>query len=261
MTRRRPVGLDLGAPRVFLSLVFASFAFVTTEHVVAGVSPQAEQAVAGDQPDPPKADQDRGKRRLRGRLDESEMEDLISVASDISPEWASSLKARMAEDPDSAKADFREHGRRLFGLLMLKRRNPDLYTIRVAELALKKGIRDQAVTYQRLLANDPEAASELGGRLREMVKESVDLELRARAMELEALDKAVRELRQELLSEVNDRQQRVEALWKTLIEDPAPASGEGRDPFGGFGDDALPGRMPGRRPPMGRERPDEGEPG
>ncbi len=296
MTRFHLVGWTRGVARVACPVVLAGLASITTGRVAEAASPhpgwdsraqestgqqstgqqstgqqstgqantgqaQAGQVRAGERSGPPKADSERGKRRLRGRLDEDEMEALISVASDISPKWASSLQARMAEDPESAKADFREHGRRLFGLLMLKRRNPELYTIRVAELALKKGISDQAVIYHQLLAKDPEAASELGGRLRDMVKESVDLELRARAMELEALDKAVRELRQELLSEVNDRQQRVDALWKTLIENPSSAPGDDGDPFGGFGDGEPPRRLPGRRPPGGPDRDGEGQAG
>ena len=97
--------------------------------------------------------------------------------------------------------------------------------------------------------------------MREMVKESVDLELRARALELEALDKAVRELRQELLAEVNDRQRRAESLWKSLIENPNPGSGSDADPFGGLSDDDLPGRMPGRRAPAKVDGPAEGAAG
>ena len=60
------------------------------------------------------------RRRSRGALSDGDMERLVGVASDISPEWASSLRARMVENPEQARADFRRNGRRLFGLLMLE---------------------------------------------------------------------------------------------------------------------------------------------
>jgi hypothetical protein len=169
---------------------------------------------------------------------------MISVVQDISPEWASSLRARLADDPEAARSDFRRHGRRLFGLVMLKERNPRLYVVRVAELALKKGMKETAIEYHRVLASDPTLADSIAGRLREMAAESVDLELRARAMELEALDQAVRELREKLLGEVETRQSRIESVWRSLIEtDPALVE---EDPF-----DALPGA------PVDRGRPVE----
>lgn len=211
-------------------------------------SPEVDPASA-DRQEPP------AKRRGRSFSDE-DLESIIEVAEDISPEWASSLRKRLAEDPDNARSDFRMYGRRLFGLLMLKRRNPDLYTIRVAELALKKGITDRATEYHTALQSDPSKAEVIAEQLREMVKESVDLELRARAMELEALDLAVRDLRNRLLGEVNERQVRVETLWKGLLETPRVEDGRD-DPFGGLeGVDDRPGSRPGsgRRGP-GRSSP------
>ncbi len=156
--------------------------------------------------------------RGRGPGSEADFERMIAVVEDISPEWASSLRMRLSEDPDAAREDFRRHGRRLFGLVMLKERNPRLYVVRVAELALKKGMKETAIEYHRVLAEDPSLAESIAGRLREMAAESVDLELRARAMELEALDQAVRELREKLLGEVADRQSRIDSVWKSLIE-------------------------------------------
>lgn len=160
--------------------------------------------------------------RGRGPGSEADFDRMIAVVEDISPEWASSLRTRLLDDPEAARDDFRRHGRRLFGLVMLKERNPRLYAVRVAELALKKGMKETAIEYHRVLATDPTLAASIADRLREMAGESVDLELRARAMELEALDQAVRELRERLLGEVETRQSRIESVWRSLLEnDPA----------------------------------------
>ena len=199
------------------------------------------------------------RRRSRGALSDGDMERLVGVASDISPEWASSLRARMVENPEQARADFRRNGRRLFGLLMLKESNPELYKVRVAELALKKGIQDMAKQYHEILAEDPVAAERIAGNLRELVVQSVDLELRARALELQALDIAVRELRAKLLSEVDDSLAKAERVWQELLEEPAVVD-EDASPLDGL----RPGSFPGdrRRPGVGQgsspvEKPDD----
>ena len=173
----------------------------------------------------------------------SRLHGLVAVVADISPEWASSLRARLAEDPESAKADFRQYGRRLFGLVMLKERNPGLYAVRIAELALKRGMKERAIEYHQVLGVDPTRAETLSTQLREMAAESVDLELRARAMELEALDQAVRELRDRLLGEVADRETRIDSVWRDLLDNDPSEETEG-DPLEGLGDR--------RRPPGGR---------
>lgn len=176
-------------------------------------------------------------------MTEADMERLCGVVADISPEWASSLRARLAEDPESARADFRQYGRRLFGLVMLKERNPRLYAVRIAELALKRGMKERAIEYHQVLGVDAARAETLSTQLREMAAESVDLELRARAMELEALDQAVRELRERLLGEVAEREGRIDSVWRDLLENDPSEDGDG-DPLEGLGDR--------RRPPTGR---------
>ncbi|MCP4834020.1 MAG: hypothetical protein GY895_04580 [Phycisphaera sp.] len=181
-------------------------------------------------------------------------ERLIGVADDISPEWASSLRERFAEDPDAARADFRRYGRRLFGLLMLKDGNPELYKVRVAELALKKGIRDQAGRYHAILVKDPAEAERIARNLKELVAQSVDLELRARALELQALDSAVRELRVKLMAEVTDSKSKSERVLKELLEKPLDDNGLA-GPFDGL----RPGSFPGDRRPSTDDPPPPAE--
>jgi hypothetical protein len=233
-----------------VSLAMVSASVVSTAHArQAPPLDSSDQTVA-----PPEAERDgesgrsrwtgmegRPRGRGRGPGSEADFDRMIAVVEDISPEWASSLRTRLVEDPDAAREDFRRHGRRLFGLVMLKERNPRLYVVRVAELALKKGMKETAVEYHRVLATDPTLAESIAGRLREMAAESVDLELRARAMELEALDQAVRDLREKLLGEVEERQSRIESVWKSLIENDPSLNEE--DPLGG-----LPGGPPDRGP-------------
>ena len=234
-----------------LSILAASGALVPPGPASGDVPTEVDVAAGAEVQDPPQ--------RRRGRKPSpEEMESIIGVAEDISPEWAASLRSRLADHPENAPSDFRRHGRRLFGLLMLKRQNPDLYRIRVAELALKKGIKDQAAEYHVILTDDPSRAADIANHLKDMVKESVDRELRARAMELEALDTAVRELRDRLLGEVNERESRVETLWKALLDEPVGDDGDG-NPFDGFTPGDADDRMRGRPGSSRRRFGSEGE--
>ncbi len=226
------------------------------------VEPPADGATMPTRPDAEgtssierKGGEGRSRGRGRGPMTESDMERLCAVVADISPEWASSLRARLAEDPESARADFRQHGRRLFGLVMLKERNPGLYAVRIAELALKRGMKERAIEYHQVLGVDSIRAETLSTQLREMAAESVDLELRARAMELEALDQAVRELRERLLGEVADRESRIDSVWRDLLDNDPSQEGEG-DPLEGLGDRRRPpgGRPPASATPSGSDR-------
>ncbi|MAC20409.1 MAG: hypothetical protein CMJ23_12190 [Phycisphaerae bacterium] len=242
--------------RLIIPAVMSTFFVLASAEIMASPPmPASLERASEANPASPKSQEPPARRRGRSFSDK-DLESIIEVAEDISPEWASSLRKRLADDPDNARSDFRMYGRRLFGLLMLKRQNPDLYTIRVAELALKKGITDRATEYHLALQSDASKAEVIAEQLREMVKESVDLELRARAMELEALDLAVRDLRNRLLGEVNEREVRVETLWKALLDKSGLEDGR-NDPFGGLG--GLDGRK-GSRPGVGWRGPGRSSP-
>ena len=78
--------------------------------------------------------------------------------------------------------------------------------------------------------------------------QSVDLELRARALELKALDTAVRDLRMKLMAEVTDSKAKADRVWKELLEKPL----DDDDADSGLLDGLRPGSFPGgrRRPTM-----------
>ena len=162
-------------------------------------------------------------RGLRGRkVSAARAELIISVVGDIAPDWAEGLRSQYQENPSLFGESIRPHARRLMGLGMLRDRNPELYALRVAELALKRGLREKAAEYHRLLATDTTSpklpALELA--IRDLAKESIDLELRARAMELAALAEAVKEMKDLLLQETIVREARIQTLAEELLADP-----------------------------------------
>lgn len=201
-----------------------------------GVTPKAslrEQSSEGGTASSlrPRGYQVNGRRRgaLRRPLSAQDIQNVIAVANDVSPDWAESLKKLHEEDSESLTESIRKNGRRLLGLAMLRERDPALYEVRVGELRCNRELSAVSVAYKEAIRDGRnEDAEELREQVRVLVKQSLDFELRARAMELAALDKALRELKSQLQVEIatqNDRlQQRLNEVL--AVEPPTELSTE-----------------------------------
>jgi hypothetical protein len=155
----------------------------------------------------------------RRPMTEADIETMIEIADSISPKWASELRAKMADDPEKAQQAIMKSGRRLFGLVMLKEKKPQLFATRVAELRVQFDIRRAHEQYQLALkAGDAAAIMGYKTTLTALAAEIVDLELKARAMELAALDQAVQEMRVRLQSEIEDSAERITGMIERLLK-------------------------------------------
>ena len=155
---------------------------------------------------------------MRRTLTPTDINNVIAVAEDVSPQWAVSLKQRLKEDPDSMGEVIKQKGRRLLGLAMLRERDPALYEVRVGELRCNQELSKVSADYREALRDGrTEDVAELKAQLRILVKQSLDFELRARAMELAALDKALRELKSQLQTEIATQDQRLEQRLSEVL--------------------------------------------
>ena len=178
-----------------------------------------------------------GRGGLRGRdggrggvgrrpITEADIGTMVEIADLISPEWASKLRAMMADNPDKAAETIMKSGRRLFGLVMLKERKPELFETRVAELRVQFNIRRTYAKYQAALkAGDAAAVMGYKTGLKTLAAQIVDLELKSRAMELAALDQAVQEMRLKLRGEIENSGERITGMIEDLLK-PAPDAAE-----------------------------------
>jgi|GEM_PF-4508004 len=173
----------------------------------------------------------------RRPITEADIGTMVEIADLISPEWASELRAMMADNPDKAAETIMRSGRRLFGLVMLKERKPELFETRVAELRVQFNIRKTYAKYQAALkAGDAAAVMGYKTGLKTLAAQIVDLELKSRAMELAALDQAVQEMRLKLRGEIENSGERITGMIEDLLK-PAPDAAEmpessGRSPAG-----------------------------
>jgi hypothetical protein len=185
----------------------------------------------------------------------AEMADrIVAVARDVSPDLAAEIERARTESPDRMAQSMRQNARRLMGLAVLKDRNPDLYAIRVEELRLQLELRVLGEQWRAATeAKDAARAEQLSQQIDAKVRSQVDVDLKARAQELVALDAQLKSLREDLAGEQRRMAERV-AERIEAVKSGQPMPGRDRDrapPPGGESGDP-------RRPP--RPRPDERAP-
>lgn len=150
----------------------------------------------------------------------------IKVAGDLNPEWRDSLLKLQAEDAEGLKVAMYTNGRRLWQLVELRDRNPKLYRLRLEEIRTQDTLRALGREYRASVEAGPSAESErLLVELEKLALIQVDLQLRVRGEELAAMDEALKRIRVELLTQIDDREERAQALVERLTE-PRP---EGAD--------------------------------
>lgn len=138
---------------------------------------------------------------------------LISVARDVSPEWAKTLESARAKGPEVFRAAAAKLGKRLSSLAVLREHKPALYALRVEELKVQgqlDGLGPQWISAR--MGNRAEEAAQLEAQIRGLAGTLVDLNLRSRAMELAEIDAVMRTMRTDLQRDASDRNETVERM-------------------------------------------------
>lgn len=204
--------------------------------------PGAGRRGRGDRPEGAGSERGEGPRR---RLSPEQIEQVIEVAREVFPDWASRLEELRSADPEAIDRALANNARRLFALAMLRDRNPELYAMKVEELRNQMELRRLSEKLREAAAaGKADEAAGIRKQIRILATRHVDLGLRTRAMELSAMDEAIRRMRIELEEESLAR----DAAIDTLVE--AVEAGRPLEPI-----DRPPGRGDGA---VGRlSRPDD----
>lgn len=213
------------------------------------VEPAEGPALRGAEDGPRRPDGQRRGEGLRmrgdGPMTPEMVERVMAVARDVSPELAERLEAARADSPEELARAMRQGARRLVALAIVKERNPDLYAIRVEELRVQLELQRLGAEYRAAMdAGDADRAREVESRIAGKARAHADLDLKARAQELVALDEQVRVLRDQLADEQRRTEERVAeridaAKGGRPLQDRAP-----------FGEPVLPRQRPdGDAPP------------
>ena len=164
-------------------------------------------------------------------ISEEDFKRISEIGKRISPEMATALEAQWTEDREAAKKSLARNGRRLYGMLMLERRNPELFAAKVEELKAQFDLRKAAMAFAEARdAGDESAQLAARASIETLAAKTVDLGLKVRAMELAALDLAVLEMRAKLQEEVATSSARVESMVERLLmpSEERPRGGDGK---------------------------------
>ena len=148
--------------------------------------------------------------RPDGPMPQEMVDRVIAVARDVSPDLAKQLEEKRNVAPDDMSQAMRQSARRLVALAVLKERNPGLYAIRVEDVRLQLELRSLGEAYRAAqTAGDAAKAKALETQIAGKVKAQVDVDLRARAQELVALDEQMQAMREDLVQEQKRTAERV----------------------------------------------------
>jgi hypothetical protein len=148
--------------------------------------------------------------RPDGPMSPEMVERVLAVARDVSPELAERLERARDASPEEMSKAMRQGARRLVALAIVKERNPDLYAIRVEDVRLQLELQRLGEEFRAAeAAGDAAKAAALAERIAAKARAQVDVDLKARAQELVALDEQMRSLRDELADEQRRTEERV----------------------------------------------------
>jgi hypothetical protein len=164
-------------------------------------------------------------------LSPEQMDRIIAVARDLSPELAARLDEARARDAESFRSALGAQAKRLGSLAVLRERRPELYAIRIQELRLEAQVLALGEQLHSAVdAGRADDAARLEATLRPLVLSFVDSNLRSRAVELASLDAMMRELRVDLERDARQRTETVERWVDALRQGREPAALGGRRP-------------------------------
>ncbi len=168
----------------------------------------------------------------QGRLlSPEQMDRIIAVARDLSPELATRLDEARARNADAFRSALGSQAKRLGSLAVLRDRRPELYAIRIQELRLEAQVLALGEQLRSAIdAGRTDDAARLEATLRPLVLSFVDSNLRSRAVELASLDAMMRELRVDLERDARQRTDTVDQWVNALREGKEPVALGGRRP-------------------------------
>jgi|GEM_PF-6410101 len=155
-------------------------------------------------------------------LTEENLDELVSVLQEIRPDWAESVTQLREQDRSSFFKAMRSNPelRRLAGLIALKDRAPETYSMRLTELKLS--VKMQKLGYQAHLAKqsgDAQAISESQAALRETVEQYFDARIKLRKHEIQQVRAQLEQMEQGIQAAKDQRSSSIDEQLANLLSD------------------------------------------
>ena len=169
-------------------------------------------------------------RRARNPSPE-DIDRFILVVGELNPEWKARLETLRETDQDQFRKAITS-SRRLWQLVDLHERNPNLYKLRLSEWKNGEQLKSLGRSYREAKeAGNEEDAERILQELQALALVQVDLQVRVRGEELAAMADAIEQLRQEMMRDLEQRALLAEELVRRHLDPPARPEGSSGSEF------------------------------
>ena len=145
------------------------------------------------------------------------VDQVLAVAQDVDPELGRKLRQACDRHPTDFARILRTAGGRLIALARLREKDPQLYSLKIAEMQWDSQAMEIAREYQQAVEKgQKQRADLLEEQLRKTLQVHMALSLKARGDYLLRLEQHVRKLRTQLEQDAEDFEKRVEHRLETL---------------------------------------------
>jgi BMFP domain-containing protein YqiC len=171
-----------------------------------------------------------GRRRggFREPITPEAIDRMLEVAREIDAPMAERLESLRVKDPVEFEQAIRQAARRLLAMADLKQRDPDLYEVRVTEMAQAAQVNRVAGQLREAYARNASSSEteSLENQLRSLLQVQLALSIKAKAEYLCRLEEHVQKVRDEIDQEATHFATTVEARLQALI---APETDDASD--------------------------------
>lgn len=187
----------------------------------------------------------------RRELTDQDIDRIVQTARDIEPSWGDALQAMRTEDVAKLRQRLGSQSRMLIGLAAIRDRQPELYRARVDDFRAQRQLRSAAErAIKAREASDAAAEAQAMAEVRELASRQFELDMKARAYELIAMERALKDARKRLQEDIAERDGRLQDVVASVERGEMPKFGRGPE-GGGFGPDAPWRRRDGDGPRQG----------
>jgi Spy/CpxP family protein refolding chaperone len=146
-------------------------------------------------------------------LTDEQIEQILEVVEDYRPEMAEQISEMRERDPQRAEQLLRRAMMFVRPMVQMKQVDPEGYELHLRDAKLDRESRELA---RRVRAADGREADDLRAQLREVVAQHFDVRQRIRERKLAALEKQIDELRTQIETRAESRDQLVDQRYGEL---------------------------------------------
>ncbi len=154
---------------------------------------------------------------FRKPLTEEEVEQVLAILQELHPEMAERLTEARKYSPERVQRLLKMMGPRINELRRLKEHDPEMFELKKQDIVLGRETRELAAELREARQRgDEKAVQQSTARMRELVRKHFDVRQQMKVHELEAIERRLEMLREQLKERAAQREQVIESRVEEL---------------------------------------------